>query len=190
MGLFGQFFFVCGLMRLQFLRFQVTPNALIRIELRRVRREVKQLQPRLAGDKGLDPFGGVSTGLIGNHKELPARVFCQQRFEEVDEHRGIDLLGGNREKQSTLQAQGAHDQHIGSLACHANQRRLTHRGPGPAHRGRQANHRLVFEEEQSALLLGQTLDARPLGGEPLGARLGMLFQRTPFRFLTAELEFF
>ena len=86
--------------------------------------------------------------------------------------------------------EGAHDQHTGSLARHANQRRLTHRGPGPAHRGRQANHRLVFEEEQSALLLGPALDAGPFGGEPLGARFGILFQRTAFRFLATELEFF
>src|SRR5208337_4443433 len=53
MGLFDQFFFVSCLVRLQFLRFQMTPNPLIRIEIRRVRRQVKQLSPFLAGDDSL-----------------------------------------------------------------------------------------------------------------------------------------
>src|SRR5271166_6410994 len=109
MGLFDQFFFVSCLVRLQFLRFQMTPNPLIRIEIRRVRRQVKQLYPFLAGDEGLDIFGDVWACLICNHKDLSLRIFSEQLFEEVNEYGGINSLRWNLKKQSTLQAQSAHD---------------------------------------------------------------------------------
>src|ERR1700693_826056 len=109
MGLFEQFFFVSCLVRLQFLRFQMTPNPLIRIEIRRVRRQIEQLQPVLAGDESLYTFGDVWACLIGNHKDLSFRIFSEQIFEEVNEDGGIDSLRGNLKKQSTLQAQSAHD---------------------------------------------------------------------------------
>src|ERR1700746_2365777 len=187
MGLFDQFFFVSCLVCLQFLRFQMTPNPLIRIEIRRVRRQVKQLQPFLAGDESLYTFGDVWACLICNHKDLSSRIFGEQLFEEVNEYSGIDSLRWNLEKQSSLQAQSAHDQYAGSLARNANYRSLSHRCPGSAHRWSQSNHRLVFEEEQSALLPGQTLDPRPFGRDPSSTRFRILFQGTPFRLLTTEL---
>ena len=92
-------------------------------------------------------FGYVWACLICNHKDLSSRIFSEQLFEELNEYSGIDSLRWNLEKQSTLQAQSAHDQNAGSLARNANYRSLSHRGPGSAHRWSQANHRLVFEEE-------------------------------------------
>src|ERR1700737_5181010 len=102
--------------------------------------------------------------LICNHKDLPSRIFGEQRFEEVNEYSGIDSLRWNLEKQSTLQAQSAHDQYAGSLARNANYRRLSHRCPGSAHSWSQSNNRLVFEEEQSARPLAHALARGLCGG--------------------------
>src|ERR1700694_4985835 len=92
-----------------FLRFQMTPTPLIQIEIRRVRRQVEQLLPFLAGDESLHTFGDVWACLICNHKDLSFRIFSEQLFEEVNEYCGIDFLRWNLKKQSTLQAQSAHD---------------------------------------------------------------------------------
>src|ERR1700739_3844867 len=165
----------------------MTPNPLIRIEIRRVRRQGKQLYPFLAGDESLYTFGDVRACLICNYKDLSFRVFSEQLFEEVNEYSGIDSLGWNLEKQSTLQAQSTHDQNAGSVCRNANYRSLSHRCPGSAHRWSQSNHRLVFEEEQSALPPGQTLAPRPIGRHSSSTRFRILFQRTPFSLLTTEL---
>ena len=109
MGLFDQVLLVSCLVRLQFLRFQMARNALIRIEIRRVRRQIEQVEPFLAGDESLYIFGDVWACLICNHKDLSFRIFSEQIFEELNEDGGIDSLRWNLKKQSTLQAQSAHD---------------------------------------------------------------------------------
>ena len=131
--------------------FGIGPHAFVGIQLRRVRGEKFEVEPREAAAQHSDRFALVDRGIVEDHDHVPPQV-AQQMAEEIADVGVADVVAMATEVKSYPPAHGTDrqsrdDREAIVPVAMVDLRRLSPRRPRPPKRWNQEEPRLVDEDE-------------------------------------------
>jgi hypothetical protein len=138
----------------QFDALEVAPDALVRVEVRRVAGELLQADAVGAalGQKVLDGLAAMDRRAIPDHQEL-AGDMAQQVLEEAHDIRALVGVVLHEHQQAALGGDPADDRQMVATEGQAEDRRLPARGVGPDGAREEVEARFVNPDDGSPLLV-------------------------------------
>ena len=177
-----------GLVRFQFLVFQMIPDLLIGIPIGRVRWQVKHVQTRLGRDEGCRLVRCVWTRLIHYNDNVPAFVMPKQLLKKVNYLSRCDPLLVQREDQITALRDCRHCGHAATRPRYARFGRLRPRSPRLSKKRRQRHVGFVLTIENGPLFLDGFTDFGQHAADPFLSLPLIELKVLAFRLLVGQAD--
>jgi hypothetical protein len=140
---------------LQLAALEQIPDALIRVELRRVTRQAFQVETgrRPGGEEVLHRLAMMDRRAVPDHEQLPPYL-AEELAEEGDDRRTPERLRLEVREEPAGRCDGADRGEMITRERGTQDGRLAHGGIGARHEGEEIEAGLVYEEDRAPLLPG------------------------------------
>src|SRR4051794_36591855 len=136
----------------QFDVLEIVPDALVRVEVRGVARQLLQLEARRRAlrQEVLDGLRAMDRRPIPNHKQL-ARNLAQEMLQKLDDRGAPERPLADLEEEPPRVGEAADDREMIAGTGYPEDRRLASRGVGPHQARQQIEARLVYPDDGTLL---------------------------------------